>query len=161
MPILRGVCKWLIISDLVWFWRKSAFVEKKKSTTFENLALTFENLACLQKREKQQNLSKKRAQKQGPCAILRLLRPDFSSGNGSTRLENALFSLQNASSPWTKFSVKDFDILEDNWNNLDNYFFACGATRARLCRYRRDTRMNHEKSCPGCSCCLLFFTRRA
>ena len=36
---------------------------EKKSTPFENLALTLEKLACLQKREKGQNLSKKRAQK--------------------------------------------------------------------------------------------------
>jgi len=69
------------------------FVRKKKSTTFENLALTFENMACLQKREKQQNLSEKRAQKWGQCANFRLLRPDFSSGDASLRLENAHFSL--------------------------------------------------------------------
>ena len=87
------------------------FVRKKKSTTFENLALTFENLACLQKREKGQNLSKKRAQKWGLCAILRLLRPDFSSGEGLSRGQNGHFSLQNALSPLSKFSVKNFDIF--------------------------------------------------
>ena len=110
-PVFWGFAKLLIIRRLRRFWQKKGLVEKKKSTTFENLALTFENLACLQTREKQQNLSKKRAQKQGQCAIFRLLRPDFSSGNGSPRLENGHFSLKIASSPWAKFSVKYFDIL--------------------------------------------------
>ncbi|MBQ8095734.1 MAG: hypothetical protein IJ243_01405 [Prevotella sp.] len=61
--VLREFGKWLITSNLSWSLQKLAFVEKKKSTPFENLALTFENLACLQKREKGQNLSEKRAQK--------------------------------------------------------------------------------------------------
>ena len=90
--VLRGFAKWLAISCLKPFLRKKAFVEKKKSTTFENLALTFENLACLQKREKEQKMSKKRAQKWGLCANFRLLRPDFSSGDAFLRLENGHFS---------------------------------------------------------------------
>ncbi|MBQ8097687.1 MAG: hypothetical protein IJ243_11530 [Prevotella sp.] len=98
-PILRGFAKCLIVSWLVRFWRKSAFVEKKKSTPFENLALTFENLACLQKRKKGQKLSKKRAQKYILCANFGLSRPVFSSGEGWMRGPNGYFSLKIASSP--------------------------------------------------------------
>ena len=108
-PVFWRFAKLLIVRLLAWFWQKKGFVEKKKSTPQKNLALTFENLACLQKREKGQNRSEKPAQMHGVCANFRLLHPVFSSGEGRKRGQNGHFSLKNASSPWTKISVKDFD----------------------------------------------------
>ena len=61
-PVFSGFSNRLTISILKPIQGNFGFDSSKKSTPQKNLALTFENLACLQKREKWQNRSKKPAQ---------------------------------------------------------------------------------------------------
>ena len=56
--ILRGFTKWLIIWCLCSFCQNLAFFRFQKSTPFENLALTFKNLACLKLSETSQKIRK-------------------------------------------------------------------------------------------------------
>ena len=57
--VLRGFAKWLTDRRLRRFWQNLRPSGFQKSTPFENLALTFENLACLKKRETGQKMRKK------------------------------------------------------------------------------------------------------
>ena len=61
-PVFRGFSKRLKIREITTSLKNFGPNGSKKSTTFENLALTFENLACLQKRLRRQKRGKKAAQ---------------------------------------------------------------------------------------------------
>ena len=98
-PVFRGFSKRLKIREITTFLKNFGPNGSKKSTTFENLALTFENLACLQKRLRRQKRGKKAAQneefvqkKGGREHFLRLVAARKMSRNTSFSLQNANFS---------------------------------------------------------------------